>query len=444
LAPMVKIGTLPTRLLALEYGADIVYTEELIDWRLLRSERIENHVLGTVDYIDKTDNCLVLRTCPEERGRLVIQIGTCDPDRAAKVAKKVENDVDGIDVNMGCPKSFSLKGGMGAALLSQPEKITAILTKLVSSVKIPVTCKIRVFRDEEKTLQLVKVIEKTGVSAIGVHGRTKDERPNDKNNVEMIKKIVENTRLPVIANGGSSNNRDSNINTYEGLRTFWKESGASSVMVARAAEWNTSVFRKEGKEDIMMVIDKYLGYAIKYDYPFNLVKYCVQQLLGGMQDSDLGRKFLDSSTTLDICRVFNVENKYLEKQKEISSFGSRPDDHFNIRMKKEPKEGKNKRKYGDIDVMEMFLPFVRGHYGTEDSRDLPKTKLLMWAREHDVNQPIYKVMQQDKKFKSIVEINEQFFSSESWEKNKRYAEQAAALVAINCLQTQTVRKTDSA
>ena len=61
LAPMVKIGTLPTRLLAIDYGADLVYTEEIIDWRLLRSKRIENDQLETVDYIDKSDDTLVLR-----------------------------------------------------------------------------------------------------------------------------------------------------------------------------------------------------------------------------------------------------------------------------------------------------------------------------------------------------------------------------------------------
>ena len=70
LAPMVKIGTLPFRLLALEYGADIVYTEEIIDKRILNSERIENHVLGTVDYIDKSDNSLVFRTCQQEKQKL--------------------------------------------------------------------------------------------------------------------------------------------------------------------------------------------------------------------------------------------------------------------------------------------------------------------------------------------------------------------------------------
>merc|ERR1711874_913515 len=283
-------------------------------------------------------------------------------------------------------------------------------------------------------------IEKTGVAALGVHGRTKDQRPGDRNNVEMIRKIVENTSIPVIANGGSSNNRESAENTYEGLKRFWEQSGAASVMVARAAEWNTSVFREEGKEDVMTVIDKYLVYAIKYDYPFTMVKYCVQQMLGGLQDSDLGRKFLDSSTNLDICRVFNVENKYLERQKEIESFGWRPDDQFNNRMKKEPGGETKKRKHGDIDVMEMFLPFVRGHYGSEDSRDLPKTRLWMWAKEQKLDQPRYKVMQQDKKFKSIVEVQQQFFSSESWEKNKRYAEQAAALVAISCLEIPEVDK----
>jgi hypothetical protein len=56
MAPMVKIGTTPARLVALDYGADIVYTEEIIDWRLLRSSRIENPVLNTIDYIDRYVN----------------------------------------------------------------------------------------------------------------------------------------------------------------------------------------------------------------------------------------------------------------------------------------------------------------------------------------------------------------------------------------------------
>ena len=59
------------------------------------------------------------------------------------------------------------------------------------------------------------------------------------------------------------------------------------------------------KDDVMTMIDKYLDYAIQYDYPFNIVKYCVQQLLGSMQDSDLGRNFLNSATMQDLCNVFD-------------------------------------------------------------------------------------------------------------------------------------------
>ena len=64
----------------------------------------------------------------------------------------------------------------------------------------------------------------------------------------------------------------------------------------RAAEWNPSVFRPEGKEEIGAVIQRYLKLAIHYDYPFNIAKYCLQQLLGSEQDSDHGRAFLACAT----------------------------------------------------------------------------------------------------------------------------------------------------
>ena len=73
------------------------------------------------------------------------------------------------------------------------------------------------------------------------------------------------------------------INTYQGIRNFWKETGADSVMIARAAEWNPSVFSPNGKSDIYQIVDKYLDYAIKYDQPFIISKYNIQQHLGGDQ-----------------------------------------------------------------------------------------------------------------------------------------------------------------
>lgn len=111
-----------------------------------------------------------------------------------------ENDVAGIDVNCGCPKEFSLKGNMGAALLTQPEKLCSILTTLVQGLAIPVTCKIRLLPTMDESLKLVKMIESTGVSAIGVHGRTKPERPQHSCRVEEIKQIVSVlNNIPVIA-----------------------------------------------------------------------------------------------------------------------------------------------------------------------------------------------------------------------------------------------------
>lgn len=88
LAPMVRIGTLSSRLLALEYGADMVYSEEIIDWKLIRCRRFVNQLLGTVDFIDDTQ-VVVFRTCDQEKDRVILQIGTCDPDRALRAAKLV-------------------------------------------------------------------------------------------------------------------------------------------------------------------------------------------------------------------------------------------------------------------------------------------------------------------------------------------------------------------
>lgn len=107
LAPMVRVGTLPMRLLALDYGADLVYSEEIIDHKMVRSKRIVNGLfliiiskhksnrfflsldeLNTIDFIDST-NKVVFRTCSTEKDKVILQIGTSDPDRALSVGKLV-------------------------------------------------------------------------------------------------------------------------------------------------------------------------------------------------------------------------------------------------------------------------------------------------------------------------------------------------------------------
>lgn len=100
---------------------------------------------------------------------------------------------------MGCPKEFSIKGGMGSALLTQPEKIRNILTTLVNNLEIPVTCKIRLLPNIEDTIALCKMIESCGVAAFAVHGRTKEERPQHPNNNEAILRITQEISIPIIA-----------------------------------------------------------------------------------------------------------------------------------------------------------------------------------------------------------------------------------------------------
>ena len=100
---------------------------------------------------------------------------------------------------MGCPKEFSIKGGMGAALLKQPEKVEKILTLLVKNLSIPVTCKIRLLSTMDETLKLCKIIESCGVAAIAVHGRTKDQRPRHPNNNEALRLISKEISIPIIA-----------------------------------------------------------------------------------------------------------------------------------------------------------------------------------------------------------------------------------------------------
>ncbi|XP_016056249.1 PREDICTED: tRNA-dihydrouridine(20) synthase [NAD(P)+]-like isoform X3 [Miniopterus natalensis] len=215
-----------------------------------------SEVLSTVDFVAPDDR-VVFRTCKREQNRVVFQMGTSDAERALAVARLVENDVAGIDVNMGCPKEYSTKGGMGAALLSDPDKIEKILSTLVKGTRRPVTCKIRILPSLEDTLSLVKRIERTGIAAIAVHGRKREERPQHPVSCETIKAIAETISIPVIANGGSHDH----IQDYLDIEDFRQTTAASSVMVARAAMWNPSIFLKEGLRPLEEVMQKYIRYV---------------------------------------------------------------------------------------------------------------------------------------------------------------------------------------
>jgi len=174
---------------------------------------------------------------------------------------------------------------------------------------------------------------------------------------------------------------------------FWKQTGAASVMLARAAEWNPSIFREEGSLTTMDMANRYVSLAIECDQPFVLAKYCLQQLLGGEQAETgaLGGAFLASATLEDICSAFGRREDFQRRQAQLSTMtANSPSTRPSIASIEDEPSAKKMRlsdsgfpgldadEY-DSDVLVMHCPFVRGHYG--NGQDIPKVCRLFLAVE---------------------------------------------------------------
>ncbi|KAL3844689.1 hypothetical protein ACJIZ3_002092 [Penstemon smallii] len=315
LAPMVRVGTLPFRMLAAEYGADITYGEEIIDHKLLKCDRRINDVLGTIDFVEKGTCSVVFRTCPEERSRVVFQMGTSDPVRALRAAQTVCMDVAAVDINMGCPKSFSISGGMGAALLQKPELIHDILTTLRRNLDTPITCKIRLLESSPQTVELARRIEKTGISALAVHGRKVTDRPRDPAKWNEIADVVAAVSIPVIANG--------DVFEYEDFERIKVATGSSSVMVARGALWNASIFSPKGKLPTEDVKIEYVKKSILWDNDIKSTKFTLRDMISHYSSLELaeGKALTKFETLADAARLYGEDKYYEHINGNRSSYG---------------------------------------------------------------------------------------------------------------------------
>ena len=171
LAPMVRIGELPTRLMALRYGADLVWGPETIDRAIIGSQRLVNDKTGCIEFVKP--GRVIYRIHPSEQGRLVYQLGSADAKLAVEAAQMVAKDVAGVDLNCGCPKHFSIQGGMGAALLKDIPRLEGILRALAEEVgkvfNIGITCKIRLVETDEATFDMVRQLCRTGITGLTVY-----------------------------------------------------------------------------------------------------------------------------------------------------------------------------------------------------------------------------------------------------------------------------------
>ena len=223
MAPMEGITDVRFRLLCRHYGADLVYSERINSYAIVRG------------------NKSAMKTMEMSEGErpIAMQIFGGKTDIMVKAAKMLEDKADIIDINMGCPAKNSIKIGACAALLRKPAKIKEMVEAIVSAVSKPVTVKIRA----DNALRNALIIQDAGASAIALHARYTKDVYSGKADWDLIKEVRKELKIPLIGNGDIKKAQDA----VEMLKI------TDCAMIGRAAVKNPRIFleakelmRKEG------------------------------------------------------------------------------------------------------------------------------------------------------------------------------------------------------
>lgn len=221
LAPLAGITNLPFRLIVKEAGCGLVCTE------MISSNALSYGSQKTID---------MMHNCAKEKP-VSVQIFGADPAIVAYAAKMAEDaGADILDINFGCSVKKILKSGAGAALMKEPEKTKAILTKTRAAIDIPLTIKIRSGWDSSgnDAFQISKIAEGCGVDAIAFHPRTATQGFTGKSDWSLIARLKQQVSIPVIGNGDISEPQDA--------IDMLNQTGCDAVMVGRAAIGNPWIF----------------------------------------------------------------------------------------------------------------------------------------------------------------------------------------------------------
>jgi tRNA-dihydrouridine synthase B len=223
LSPMAGVTDLPFRLICKEQDCGMLYTE-MINAKALC-------------YDDQ--NTKKMLKIEEEEHPVAVQIFGSDPEfmaGAAEILNEYPNEI--LDINMGCPAPKVIKNGDGSALMKNPKLAEEVLKAVVNKSKKPVTLKIRKGWDDNSVnaVEIAKIAESSGISALAIHGRTREQYYSGKADWDIIAKIKENISIPVIGNG--------DVFEVEDAINMIKKTNCDAIMIGRGAQGNPWIFKR--------------------------------------------------------------------------------------------------------------------------------------------------------------------------------------------------------